>query len=129
MAERVLVVEDDEAVRKIIVSMLTGADYECREAGDGIEALALLDSVNEFELVLSNLMMPRLDGIGLLGRLNGGYPEIPVVIETAMHDISVALAAVRHGGYDYLMKPFGRGQLLTTVRRALETRGLKVKNR
>jgi putative nucleotidyltransferase with HDIG domain len=129
MAERVLVVEDDEAVRKIIVFMLTGADYECREAGDGIEALALLDAGNEFELVLSNLMMPRLDGIGLLGRLNEKYPEIPVVIETAMHDISVALAAVRNGAYDYLMKPFGREQLLTTVRRALENRRLKVKNR
>src|ERR1700721_3219741 len=97
MARRGLVVEDDEAVRKIIVSMLTGADYECREAGDGIEALALLDSGNEFELILSNLMMPRLDGIGLLERLNEKYPEIPVVIETAMHDFLVAWAAVSTG--------------------------------
>lgn len=129
MAERILVVEDEEAIRKIVVSMLRSANFECQEAGDGLEALALLDSGKEFELVLSNLMMPNLDGIGLLERVKGKYPDIPVVIVTAVHDISVALAAIRNGAYDYLLKPFDQEQLLNTVRRALENRRLKLTNR
>jgi cyclic di-GMP phosphodiesterase len=129
MAERILVVEDEEPIRKIIVSMLRTAKFECQEAADGLEALAVLDSGKEFELVLSNLMMPNLDRIGLLERVKDKYPDTPVVIVTAVRDISVALAAIRNGAYDYLLKPFDQERLLTTVRRALENRRLKLTNR
>ena len=94
MAERILVVEDEEPIRKIIVSMFRTANFESEEAADGLEALAVLESGKEFELVLSNLMMPNLDGIGLLERVKNKYPDTPVVIFTAVHDISVALAAI-----------------------------------
>src|SRR5207245_5070548 len=73
--------------------------------------------------------MPDLDGIGLLERTKEKFPDMPVVMVTAVHDISVALAAIRNGAYDYLLKPFERDQLLATVRRALENRRLKVENR
>ncbi len=94
-----------------------------------MEALALLESGEEFELMLSDLMMANLDGIGLLERTKERFPEMPVVMVTAVHDISVALAAIRNGAYDYLLKPFEREQLLATVRRALENRRLKLENR
>ena len=129
MAERILVVEDEEPIRKIIVSMLRTAKFESEEAADGLEALAVLESGKEFELVLSNLMMPNLDGIGLLERVKDKYPDMPVVIVTGVHDISVALAAMRNGAYDYLLKAFSREQLLNTVSRALESRRLNVENR
>jgi putative nucleotidyltransferase with HDIG domain len=74
-------------------------------------------------------MMAELDGIGLLERTKEQYPDMPVVMVTAVHDISVALAAIRNGAYDYLLKPFEREQLLATVRRALENRRLKLENR
>jgi putative nucleotidyltransferase with HDIG domain len=74
-------------------------------------------------------MMANLDGIGLLERTKERFPEMPVVMVTAVHDISVALAAIRNGAYDYLLKPFEREQLLATVRRALENRRLKQENR
>jgi len=74
-------------------------------------------------------MMADLDGIGLLERTKEKYPDMPVVMVTAVHDISVALAAIRNGAYDYLLKPFEREQLLNTVSRALENRRLKVENR
>jgi len=74
-------------------------------------------------------MMADLDGIGLLERTKERYPDMPVVMVTAVHDISVALAAIRNGAYDYLLKPFEREQLLATVRRALENRRLKLENR
>src|SRR5512132_1946055 len=127
--ERILVVNDVEGILEIIESMLTTAGYNCRTAADGLEALAVLDSGEEFELLLTNLMMPNLDGIGLLERTKEKFPDMPVVLESAVHDISVALAAIRNGAYDYLQEPFEREQLLNTVSRALENRRLKVENR
>jgi putative nucleotidyltransferase with HDIG domain len=129
MADRILVVDDEEPIREIIDSMLTAAGYACKQAGSGLEALAVLTSGEEFELMLSDLMMADLDGIGLLERTKERYPDMPVVMVTAVHDISVALAAIRNGAYDYLLKPFEREQLLNTVSRALENRRLKVENR
>ncbi|HUA17022.1 MAG TPA: HD domain-containing phosphohydrolase [Verrucomicrobiae bacterium] len=129
MADRILVVDDEEAIREIVASMLGSAGYSCQQARSGIEALAVLDSGDEFELMLSDLMMADLDGIGLLERTKEKYPDMPVVMVTAVHDISVALAAIRNGAYDYLLKPFEREQLLNTVSRALENRRLKVENR
>src|ERR1043165_1027066 len=127
--ERILVVDDEEPIREIISSMLSAAGYVCKEAGSGMEALAILTSGEEFELMLSDLMMADLDGIGLLERTKERYPDMPVVMVTAVHDISVALAAIRNGAYDYLLKPFEREQLLAMVRRALEHRRLKLENR
>jgi cyclic di-GMP phosphodiesterase len=127
--DRILVVDDEEAIREIVTSMLMSANYQCRQAASGLEALALLNSGEEFELMLSDLMMADLDGIGLLERTKEKYPDMPVVMVTAVHDISVALAAIRNGAYDYLLKPFEREQLLATVRRALENRRLKMENR
>jgi putative nucleotidyltransferase with HDIG domain len=128
-AERILVVYDEDAIREIVCSMLAAANYKTRQASSGLKALALLDAGEEFELMLSDLMMADLDGIGLLERTKEGYPDMPVVMVTAVHDISVALAAIRNGAYDYLLKPFEREQLLATVRRALENRRLKMENR
>src|SRR5438046_10203875 len=129
MSDRILVVDDEEAIREIVSSMLTFAGYSCLQAASGMEALAVLNSGEEFELMLSDLMMAELDGIGLLERTKERFPDMPVVMVTAVHDISVALAALPHGVYDYLLKPFEREQLLATVRRALENRRLKLENR
>jgi len=128
-AERILVVDDEETIREIVCSMLTSCNYQCRQAASGNEALALLESGEEFELMLSDLMMAGLDGNGLLEKTKEKFPDMPVVMVTAVHDISVALAAIRNGAYDYLLKPFEREQLLATVRRALENRRLKLENR
>ena len=128
-AERILVVDDEDAIREIVCSMLAAANYKTRQASSGLKALALLDAGEEFELMLSDLMMADLDGIGLLERTKEGYPDMPVVMVTAVHDIAVALSAIRNGAYDYLLKPFEREQLLATVRRALENRRLKMENR
>ncbi len=129
MPDRILVVDDEEAIREIVSHMLTSAGYACKQAGSGMAALAVLDSGEAFELMLSDLMMADLDGIGLLERTKEKFPDMPVVMVTAVHDISVALAAIRNGAYDYLLKPFEREQLLATVARALENRRLKLENR
>src|SRR5499433_3934818 len=127
--ERILVVDDEEAIREIVSSMLHNAGYETRQASSGVEALSVINSGESFDLMLSDLMMPEMDGIALLERAKEKYPDMPVIMVTAVHDISVALAAIRNGAYDYLLKPFEREQLLAMVRRALEHRRLKLENR
>jgi putative nucleotidyltransferase with HDIG domain len=126
--ERILVVDDDESIREIMSSMLSHAGFECRTVTSGHEAIAALQSDNNFALMLSDLAMEGMDGFTLLDRIRRVHPQMPVVMVTAVHDISVALAAMRSGAYDYLLKPFERDQLLATVRRALENRRLKMEN-
>src|ERR1035437_3435490 len=126
--DRILVVDDEETIREIVSSMLGGAHFQTRQAASGIEALVILESGDDFDLVLSDLMMAEMDGIALLERAKERYPDMPIVMVTAVHDIQVALQALRNGAYDYLLKPFEREQLLATVRRALENRRLKREN-
>jgi len=126
--DRILVVDDEETIREIVSSMLGGAHFQTRQAASGIEALSILESGDPFDLVLSDLMMAEMDGIALLERAKERYPDMPIVMVTAVHDIQVALQALRNGAYDYLLKPFEREQLLATVRRALENRRLKREN-
>jgi putative nucleotidyltransferase with HDIG domain len=129
VTEKILVVDDEDSIREIVCSMLTAAGYQCKQASSGIDALGVLATGEDFALMLSDLMMRDLDGIGLLEQTKIKFPEMPVIMVTAVHDISVALAAIRNGAYDYLLKPFEREQLLAAVRRALETRRLKLENR
>jgi len=126
--ERILVVDDDESISEIMSSMLSHAGFECHSVTSGQEAIAELQSDGNYALMLSDLAMEGMDGFALLDRIRRIHPQMPVVMVTAVHDISVALAAMRSGAYDYLLKPFERDQLLATVRRALENRRLKMEN-
>ena len=126
--ERILVVDDDEPVREIVSAMLSSAHYQTRQAASGFEALDLLGSGEEFDLMISDLLMPEMDGIALLERTKERFPSMQVVMVTAVHDIQVALQAIRNGAYDYLMKPFEREQLLGVAGRALEKRRLQREN-
>jgi putative nucleotidyltransferase with HDIG domain len=129
MAEqRILVVDDETPVRDAVCSILTQAGFECRPVTSGRDALTLLRSNESISIVLSDLIMEGMDGLTLLSKMKQDFPEIPVVMVTAVHDISVALAAIRNGAYDYLLKPFEKEQLLAMVRRALETRRLRLEN-
>lgn len=119
---RILEVDDEEPIRAIIRKMLISAGYECTSVPNGIDALALLDSGERFDLLLNDLLNAPMDGITLLERAQEKFPDLPVVMATAVHDIHVALAAQRFGASDYLLKPFEREQLLTIVRQVLACR-------
>jgi cyclic di-GMP phosphodiesterase len=129
MPERILVVEDDDTTREFLVSILASAGYGCREAGDGRAALKLLESGVEFDLILSNFVMPGMSGDELLKRVRAEYPDIPFVMETGVQDLASRVAVMRDGAYDYLVKPLDRLDLLAAVHRALEYRRLKLENR
>jgi DNA-binding NtrC family response regulator len=128
MEGRILVVNDEPAVLAFACAMLTAAGYQCRQATNGLEALAILDSGEEFDLLLSNFRMPELDGMKLLERTKKRFPDMPLVLESGCQEFSVFLPALRMGAYDYLKTPFEREQLLALVRRALEYRRLKLEN-
>jgi putative nucleotidyltransferase with HDIG domain len=126
--ERILVVDDEDLIRDIICSVLNQAGFACHPVKSGTDALTTLQSDSDYSVVVSDVIMDGMDGLTLLSKIRLDYPEMPVVMVTAVHDISVALAAIRNGAYDYLLKPFEREQLLASVRRAVENRHLKAEN-
>ena len=125
---KILVVDDEEAIREVISTLLEARDYRCTVCSNGRIALDAFQK-DSFDLVLSDIVMPEMDGLKLLGELQQADPDVPVIMVTAMHDISIALEAIRAGAYDYILKPFEKDQLHLSVRRALEHRDLVIENR
>ena len=118
---RILVVDDETHVRAMMGSTLERQGYEVLLASSGREALESLE-LNTFDLVLTDIVMQDMNGIALLEQIHAQHPNLPVVMVTAIHDISVAIDSMRRGAYDYLLKPFEREHLLSTVRRAMDHR-------
>ncbi len=117
--KRILVVDDDENLRWVIKTQLEDIGYSVTTAGNGEEALAVLE--RELPgLVLTDLKMPGLSGMELLDRIRAEYPEVPVIIITAFGTIQSAVQAMRSGAYDYLTKPINDEELALVVDRVLE---------
>ena len=121
-ARRVLVVDDEENVRITTAAILELEGYHVAMASDGRAALAQLEREN-FDLVLTDLRMEGMDGSALLSEINAHYPGIVIVVLTGYASIESSIDALRHGVYDYLVKPCVVDDLKLTVRRALEHKG------
>ncbi len=126
--EKILVVDDEEAIREVVSTLLEAQGYRCTTCANGRLALESFRG-DTFDLVLSDIVMPEMDGLKLLSELRKDDPDVPVIMVTAMHDIAIALEAIRAGAYDYILKPFEKDQLYLSVRRALEHRRLVIENR
>lgn len=124
----ILVVDDDVSVRTIVSAMLEPAGYEPVLAGSAEEAIRRLTDGLEPRLILSDIVMTGMTGLALLDHVRGRHPEIPIVMVSGVSDLAVAIGTLRNGAYDYLLKPFERDQLLSTVMRALEYRALVEQN-
>jgi putative nucleotidyltransferase with HDIG domain len=127
-AEKILVVDDEEAIREVVSTLLEAQGYLCTVAPNGRLALEKFQA-GSHDLVVSDIVMPEMDGLKLLERIRVQDKDVPVIMVTAMHDISIALQAIRAGAYDYILKPFEKDQLYLSVRRALEHRRLILENR
>src|SRR6202045_520171 len=125
---KILVVDDEEAIREVVATLLEAQGYDCSTVGNGLLAREYLKK-NIADLVLSDMVMPEMDGFSLLEWEGKHDPDVPVIIVTAMHDLSTALEAMRRGAYDCILKPFEKDQLYLSVRRALEHRRLVLENR
>lgn len=126
--EKILVCDDEEAIREVVSTLLEAQGYHCTVVPDGSQAIRQIKN-DSHDLVLSDIVMPEMDGMRLLRQLREQDKDIPVIMVTAMHDISIALEAIRAGAYDYILKPFEKDQLYHSVRRALEHRHLVLENR
>src|ERR1700727_3494995 len=104
--QKILVVDDEEAIREVIATLLEAQGFQvttCHNGKVGLESFRR----DSFDLVLSDIVMPEMDGLKLLGELRLDDPDVPVIMVTAMHDISLALEAIRAGAHHYILEPFG----------------------
>jgi two-component system response regulator FlrC len=121
MNESVLIVEDDAALREALVDTLNAAGLPALAAADAEGALALLEQ-RDIALVISDVQMPGMDGRALLSQIKRRRPELPVVLITAYGSVAHAVAAMREGATDYIVKPFDAQALIETARRQLANR-------
>lgn len=126
--EKILVCDDEEAIREVVSTLLEAQGYRCTTVSDGFQAIQEIGK-DSHDLVLSDIVMPQMDGMRLLRQVRTHDVDVPVIMVTAMHDISIALEAIRAGAYDYILKPFEKDQLYHSVSRALEHRRLVLENR
>ena len=124
MSARLLIIDDDEALRDSLQLVLAGEGYEAHCAADAEEALAWLDR-SAFEVVLCDLRMPGMDGMELLPQLVRRLPDSTVVMMSAYGTQELAIEAMQRGAYDYLTKPFEPAELLLTLRKARERERLR----
>lgn len=125
---RVLVVDDDESLRRVVQVQLEQLGYEAATASGGVEALRMLQAA-PFDLVITDLRMPRMSGLELLRTIRAEHPGVMVVMITAYGAIDTAVDAMRAGAFDYITKPVLTDQLELTVRRSLEHLDLLEENR
>ncbi|MEX1827281.1 sigma-54-dependent transcriptional regulator [Luteibacter sp. CQ10] len=126
--KRILVVDDEAKMRRILELALKSMGHEVEQAGDGEEALAKIES-GSFDLVLTDLRMPRLDGIGLLTALRDAGSDLPVIVMTAYGTIETAVAAMKVGAADYVIRPFEMETIEMAVTRALTMQVVQRENR
>ena len=125
---RLLIVDDDTAMREMLASLFRDRDYSVEEAASAAEALEQADE-QCFDVVLSDIRMPGKTGIEMVGELRGRLPETPVVLMTAFGSIDSAVESMRAGAFDYITKPFEPDAVILTIERALERRALEEENR
>ena len=122
---RILVIEDEDKLRRVIELQLSGEDYEVLTVGTAEDGLRKVEGV---DLVLTDLKLPGMDGLTLLERIASENPSLPVVVMTAFGNVETAVEAMKRGAVDFLQKPFSLDHLSTVVRKALDVRRLRMEN-
>src|SRR5215470_2545834 len=121
--KQILVVDDEANLRRVLTAQLSRDGYEVHTAPDGEAGLQLLRE-HHIDLVITDLRMPKIDGLELLRQALRTDPELPVVILTAHGTVDNAVEALKTGAFDYITKPFDQAEVRTIVRKALRTRDL-----
>ncbi len=116
----VLVVDDDENIRDTLYELLS-EEFRCQTAETAEKALARLDA-ESYDVVLTDISMPGLSGLELLGHIRQKYPDTPVIVISGISDQEYAQGMIRLGAFDYLLKPFSLEAVMKSVKRALDHR-------
>ncbi len=125
---RILIVDDEKHIRKILTIMLSKKGYQTEAAAGAPEALELVGQ-RPFDLVITDLRMPGMDGLELLRRLKDQDPDLTVIIITAFSTVETAIEAMKQGAYDYISKPFREDEIFIVLEKALERREILAENR
>ena len=121
---KILIVDDEAAIRRLIRRRLSREGYQCREADSAEQAREKLRG-NLIELVILDIKMPGKSGIELLSEIKAGYPDTAVIMATAVAEIDIAIQCMKQGAYDYIAKPFNLDEMALSVDRALKKRKLE----
>ena len=121
---QVLIVDDEPAVRKVLVTLLSQAGIPCSAAADPSEALTLLENT-PFQAVISDLRMGSASGFELLREVRARFPNLAFLMATAVNDVRVGVQAMKQGADDYLVKPFDIDLVVASLQRALERKRLE----
>ena len=113
----VLIVDDELNIRRVLAAMLKRDGYEVTAAADGEQALAVMARA-PIQVVVTDLVMPKLDGLALLRRVAADYPDVPVIVITAHGTVDSAVAALKAGAFDYITKPFEQEELKKVIAKA-----------
>ena len=127
-ADRILVVDDEAPIRRVLCRLLERHGYECEGAADAEEAILALKH-RPFALVLTDMDLPGSSGLDLIIQINDSFPETATVMVTGMDDAKLAETALDIGAYGYIIKPFESNEILINVWNALRRRRLEVENR
>jgi DNA-binding NtrC family response regulator len=125
---RILIVDDEERMRHLLSIMLSRRGYHVDQAGDGVEALEMI-CATPFDMIITDIKMPRMDGIELLKKIMERDIPSPVVFITAFATVESAVEAMRQGAVDYIIKPFEEARILLTVERTLGLSRIMAENR
>jgi len=127
---KILIIEDEAAIRRVLVKILSEENdtYQVDEAEDGAAGLEKIKN-NDYDLVLCDIKMPKLDGVEVLEEVKKIKPEIPMVMISGHGDMETAIHTMRLGAFDYISKPPDLNRLLNTVRNALDKKQLVVENK
>ncbi|MEE1962964.1 DNA-binding transcriptional response regulator, NtrC family, contains REC, AAA-type ATPase, and a Fis-type DNA-binding domains [Flagellimonas taeanensis] len=127
---RILVIEDESAIRRVLVKILAeeNDDYDVQEAEDGLSGIEAIKK-DDFDLVLCDIKMPKMDGVEVLEAAKKIKPEVPFIMISGHGDLDTAVNTMRMGAFDYISKPPDLNRLLTTVRNALDRKELVVENK
>jgi DNA-binding NtrC family response regulator len=126
MKSRILIVEDEEKLRRVLELQLRSADFDADKAGTAEEALKLADRA---DLVLTDLRLPGMSGLELLAAIRSQNTRTPIIVMTAFGTVETAVEAMKAGAVDFLLKPFSLDHLTTVIRKALDLRALQDENR
>jgi len=128
MAERILLIDDDDSLRRVTAHNLERAGFAVRTAASGREGLQLFAG-GGFDLVITDVQLGDLDGLAVLAAVKEQAPETPVLVITAFGSIDLAVRAMQQGAFTFITKPFDREALRLACKKALEMRSLKARNR
>ncbi len=125
---RILIVDDEERMRHLLSIMLSRKGYHVEQAGDGVEAMEMIGAT-PYDMIVTDIKMPRMDGVELLKRIMEMDIPSPVVFITAFATVESAVDAMRQGAVDYIIKPFEEDRILLTVERTLGLSRIMAENR